>query len=536
MPTKKKSLANLSIKSLFKAVRKSRSSYFVAEVQTPLESDEQAKSQDSSPSTTTNIQNNRYTAKLDQVPRKLTADDPDSLPYSGTKQDKEADGEFSLFLAFQRQIGYKEIEPQEPENSNSFDINPTGPRPFQSRHGSQSTLESASDSSDSGVSTLSWGGTLSPTSSLNESPKGAPTPKIIQTLPPVGSILPQTNHRTQHAAKSYNGTNFWTGSFREIRAGYGLESESDRSDNAIYDTIEPFPGTLSSQSSECSFRTALDSVIGNNITPFTAPRRSTFTDVLSSRRPSRSFSDDLFSTPPPAYSDILRQTASINSLRSSRYNSMAHRSNIDSEIESLTEQVKKMEQGDRLLAETLQQIEEETSVMARTVRQDMNEIEQMRLAELARIAAEDELLVKAIMQAEQEDLEVEQRQRERIRKEEREERERQNKMKRQKDNAEESCRKAVGVPIGVRRINPILGHLVEGNLNSVTPETLAMMKVVKQAFSKSLPRQPITKIEWINNPKLLAEFENTRATFWKQGRSMNELILFHGTAQRNIIP
>ena len=210
----------------------------------------------------------------------------------------------------------------------------------------------------------------------------------------------------------------------------------------------------------------------------------------------------------------------------------------------LLERLQTME-DDRLLAEELQRIEEEDSHQALNSRKWQDELEteelllmeereeKLRLEELERIASEDALLAAAIVQQEQEDYEAEQRrEQERLAQEERA---RQEALEKERQRQALLERSKIGAPVSVRRVSN-WGALSDGNLDELTPEIVKHLKEAKDLFTRNLPSRKVKKIEWIINPKLEEQFENTRRTLQRYGHPTTELILFHGTAPANIEP
>lgn len=207
----------------------------------------------------------------------------------------------------------------------------------------------------------------------------------------------------------------------------------------------------------------------------------------------------------------------------------------------LAETLQRLEEEDRLLAEELQRIEEMDFNLAQAWQDEEDEQlllaeerqEHFRLEDLIRIASEDAILAAELARQEQEEYEEAQRlEREetaRLEEEERQERERQ----RQEEARLLRETKGLGVPIAVRRIGHF-GGFGEGNLSEVTPEIVGHLKSVKTLFLKHLPHHRITKIEWIINPKLQEQFEDTRQKLQNARRSTKEIILFHGTAPANV--
>jgi hypothetical protein len=140
--------------------------------------------------------------------------------------------------------------------------------------------------------------------------------------------------------------------------------------------------------------------------------------------------------------------------------------------------------------------------------------------------ATDRLLAEALMREEQEAIAKEEARRKA------EERSRLEEQKRKQK--EEALHKAtVGAPIGVRRINPDK-TIVDVGLDTLPVEVITHLKNLKATFSKSLPAYKVTKVEWIMNDRLRAQFEKCKEDFQRKGRSTEELLLFHGTAQQNI--
>jgi hypothetical protein len=216
----------------------------------------------------------------------------------------------------------------------------------------------------------------------------------------------------------------------------------------------------------------------------------------------------------------------------------------------LLEQIARMEEEDRLLAEELQCIEDEDSCLAQKWQTEEMENEKsrkeaeerlteelfymeaqeeaLRLEQLARIAFDDALLAAAMAQQEQDEYEPGQRELERLAEEERI---RQEELERERQLQAE--RNSIGAPVSVRRVSN-WGGISDGDLNEITPEAVKQLKEVKELFSKSLPAFNVKKIEWIINPKLEDQFENTRRMLQNDGRPTTEVILFHGTAPGNV--
>jgi hypothetical protein len=219
----------------------------------------------------------------------------------------------------------------------------------------------------------------------------------------------------------------------------------------------------------------------------------------------------------------------------------------------LLEQIARMEEEDRLLAEELQRIEDEDSHLAQKwqteeiesekLRKEVEERlteelffieaqeEALRLERLAQIAFDDAFLAAAMAQQEQDGYEAEQRERERLAEQERI---RQEELERERQlQALIAERNSIGAPVSVRRVSS-WGGISDGDLDEITPEAVKQLKEVKELFSKSLPAFNIKKIEWIINPKLEDQFENTRRMLQNDGRPTTEVILFHGTAPGNV--
>ena len=203
-----------------------------------------------------------------------------------------------------------------------------------------------------------------------------------------------------------------------------------------------------------------------------------------------------------------------------------------------SERLRRMEEEDRALAEELQRLEIEEleatqrlhEIQAKEIsrRQERDEI--MRLEDLKRIAQEDELLAQALMKQEQAQFDAEQRQRREKEIKERKERERRENLV---GMVKASAAMGVGAPVAVRRVNS-WGKITEASINELTPEVVKHLKHVKEVFTKSIPEQKITKLEWIVNPRLEAQFESTRAQLKKAKHNTKEILLFHGTEAANI--
>ena len=188
-----------------------------------------------------------------------------------------------------------------------------------------------------------------------------------------------------------------------------------------------------------------------------------------------------------------------------------------------------MEEEDRALAEQLQLMEDEDEALA-TQRLDeiqanefnsLQESEELvRLEDLNRIAQEDELLAQALMAQEQAEFDEEESERLEREEEERREREKQENL-------------SVGAPVAVRRVNS-WGKITEASIDELTPEVVQHLKHVKETFARSISEMTITKLEWIVNPRLEAQFEQTRTQLKAAKHSTQELLLFHGTEAGNI--
>ena len=209
--------------------------------------------------------------------------------------------------------------------------------------------------------------------------------------------------------------------------------------------------------------------------------------------------------------------------------------------EVLEETLQRLEEEDRLLAEELQRIEEMDFNLAQEWQDEEDEQlrlaeereEHFRLEELIRIASEDALFAAELARQEQEEYDEAQRlelQKAALQEElERQEKERQ----RQEEARLRQQTRGLGVPIAVRRIGHF-GRFGGGDLDEVTPEIVDHLKSVKTLFMRHLPGHRIVKIEWIINPTLQEQFENTRQKLRKVRRSTKEVILFHGTAPANV--
>jgi hypothetical protein len=220
----------------------------------------------------------------------------------------------------------------------------------------------------------------------------------------------------------------------------------------------------------------------------------------------------------------------------------------DDEDRQMMVNLRRMEEEDRILAEELQRIEDEDgayvtrSKATRSRRSDeaTKLKEKVRLEKLERIAYEDALLAAELYRCEEEDIAEAKRQRER---EEKAEKERLAALERQKQEEQarllaEQARlsdqqRGVGAPVAVRRVN-LWGGIGDGAINDLTPDMLEQLKGIKTVFSRTLPALPVTKVEWIVNEKLQAEFENCKEQLARHGRPTNEIILWHGTAPYNI--
>jgi hypothetical protein len=181
------------------------------------------------------------------------------------------------------------------------------------------------------------------------------------------------------------------------------------------------------------------------------------------------------------------------------------------------------------IAEELQRLEDEDEEATQRLHEiqakefsSLQESEELvRLEDLQRIAQEDELLAQALMAQEQ--AEFEQEQDERLEQEEEERRERE-----RRENLG-----GVGAPVAVRCVNS-WGKITEASINELTPEVVKHLKHVKETFAKSISEMKITKLEWIVNLRLEAQFEHTRTQLKAAKHSTKEILLFHGTEAGNI--
>ena len=197
---------------------------------------------------------------------------------------------------------------------------------------------------------------------------------------------------------------------------------------------------------------------------------------------------------------------------------------------------------DRILAEKLQLLEDEELCRRQLELEKLTEVfiraeqeeERARLEELARIAIDDAAYA-AEIERQEKAIEAERRERERIA---REEKEQQETMERQKKaDAEQLAKsvKSIGVPITVRRVNN-LGALIDVSNKELTLGIVQLLKDVKDSFAESLRGMRVRKIEYIINPRLQEQFEKTREKLRECGHNSDEVLLFHGTMQNNIIP
>ena len=215
----------------------------------------------------------------------------------------------------------------------------------------------------------------------------------------------------------------------------------------------------------------------------------------------------------------------------------------DQDIEDnklFAETLQRLEEEDRVFAEDLQRIEEMDFLLAQEWQEEEDEQlrlaeereEHFRLEEISRIASEDAILAAELARQEQEEYDEEQRlEREKAARQEeleRQERERQ----RQEEARLLQQTRGLGVPITIHRIGTS-GRFGERNLDEITPEIVGHLKSVKDLFLKHLPHQ-IKKIEWIINPRLQEQFEDTRRKLQNAGRGTKEVILFHGTVPANV--
>jgi hypothetical protein len=214
----------------------------------------------------------------------------------------------------------------------------------------------------------------------------------------------------------------------------------------------------------------------------------------------------------------------------------------DDEGRQLIEDLRRMEEQDRILAEELQRIEDEDGVYVERSKATKNSHsddatklkEKVRLEKLERIAYEDALLAAELYRCEEEDIAESKRQRER---EEKAKIERAQALERQKQ-AEQARLLAEQArlsdqQLAVRRVN-LWGGFGDGTIKDLTPDMVEQLKGLKATFSRTLPTFTVTKVEWIMNERLQAEFENCKEQLNRCGRPTNELILWHGTAPYNI--
>lgn len=108
----------------------------------------------------------------------------------------------------------------------------------------------------------------------------------------------------------------------------------------------------------------------------------------------------------------------------------------------------------------------------------------------------------------------------------------------QDDNTKQrEVQNVVGAPVTVRRIIPatglwgLTGSIVDDDLSKLTRAMLNQMKIVKDQFERFFP---VKKIEYVMNDRLFKQFDETRTKFRNLNRNPQEMLLFHGTNQRNI--
>ena len=201
------------------------------------------------------------------------------------------------------------------------------------------------------------------------------------------------------------------------------------------------------------------------------------------------------------------------------------------------ERLARMEEEDRAFAEELQrveqeeleQLEREQEMQAEEIRRMQEREEAMRLEDLKRIAREDELLAQSLMAQERRDFDAERQRREKEEKD--------NKAKHKRIDITAMLKaeavSKIGAPVSVRRVNP-WGTIMEASNNELTPEIVKHLKHLVQVFTKNIPEHRIVKLEWIVNRRLETQFESTRQQLKKAKHSTKEMLLFHGTASKNV--
>src|SRR5438876_8549486 len=68
-------------------------------------------------------------------------------------------------------------------------------------------------------------------------------------------------------------------------------------------------------------------------------------------------------------------------------------------------------------------------------------------------------------------------------------------------------------------------------LHKLTPAMITQLKTVTEQFSKF---HPVKELHYVMNDYLYNQFNGTKAKFRKLGRSTREVLVFHGTDQKNI--
>lgn len=104
----------------------------------------------------------------------------------------------------------------------------------------------------------------------------------------------------------------------------------------------------------------------------------------------------------------------------------------------------------------------------------------------------------------------------------------------QEHEADMSIQKEVGVRVVVQKAENG-GVMRTAQLHNLTSSVLEQIKVVKRKFSKSFPRFKISKIEYIMNDFLFNEFNMAKNALEREGRPVEEQILFHGTSSTSNI-
>jgi hypothetical protein len=94
--------------------------------------------------------------------------------------------------------------------------------------------------------------------------------------------------------------------------------------------------------------------------------------------------------------------------------------------------------------------------------------------------------------------------------------------------------KLVGAWVDVVKINAANRLVPGGDAIDLTHEVLTQLKWVSWNFKKELPNIRIHKIEYVLNPRLYRIFEQTKNELRRHRKSTKEMLLFHGSTQKNV--